>query len=101
MTGYIAKILQQFIHPTEKKPAHQHHQHVHPQYGTKVQLTEPEDKTLFLQPKDIKKLQQITGAMLYYERAVYFTFMTNLNELAYAQTNGTQATMRATEKLMD
>ena len=58
MTGYIAKILQQFIHPTEKIPAHQHHQHVHPQYGTKVQLTEPEDKTPLLQPKDITKLQK-------------------------------------------
>ena len=97
----MAKLLQQFLHTTPKIPENQTHQHVQPQYGTKVQFTEPEDKTLFLQPKDIKKLQQITGAMLYYERAVYFTFMTNLNELAYAQTNGTQATMRATEKLMD
>ena len=54
-----------------------------------------------LQPNDIIKLQQIIGAMLYYARVVYCTLMTTLNKLVSAQTNGTQATMRATENLMD
>ena len=101
MPGYIAKILQRFLHPTPKRPEHQPHQYVQPQYGTKVQLTESEDKTHLLQPKDITKLQQIIGMMLYYAMAVGGTLMYTLNELASEQANGTQTTLRATKKLMD
>ena len=59
--GYITKLLQRFLHPIPKKPEHQPHRHVHPQYGTKVHLTDPEDKTPLLQPADIAKLKQIIG----------------------------------------
>ena len=97
----MAKRFQRFLHPTPKRPYHQPYQHVQTQYGTKVQFTEPKDKTPLLQPKDIAKLQQITGAVLYYARAVYGTLITTLNKISYAQTNVTQATMRATENLMD
>ena len=99
--GYMAKLLQRFIHTTPKRPEHKPHQHVQPQYGTKAKFTEPEDKTPLLQPKDITKLQQIIGEMLYYARVVGGTLMITLNGLEYAQTNGTQENMYATEKLMD
>ena len=66
-----------------------------------MQLTEPEDKSTLLQPKNIIKLQQITRAILYYAGAVDGTLMTNLNKLAYTQANGTQGTMRATKTIMD
>ena len=66
-----------------------------------MQFTEPEDKLPLPQPKDINKLQQIIGAMLYYAREVYITLMNTINEPAYAQTNDTQGTMRATENLID
>ena len=101
MPGYMDKIIQWFLHLTNKIPKHQPHQHVQPQYVTKVQFTEPENKTPLLQPKDFTKLQQIIGAMLYYSRAVDGTLMTALNKLTYAQTNGTQVTMRATESFID
>ena len=101
MPGYIIKLLQRFLHPISKKPEHQPHRHVQPQYGTKVQLIDLEDKTPLLQLENITKLQQITGAVLYYARAVDGTLMTNLNELASAQSKGTQETMQATKKLMD
>ena len=77
--GYITKLLQHFLHPIPKKPEHQPHCHVQPQYGTKVQLTEPRDKTPFLQPDYITKIQQIIGAVLYYARAVGGTLMATLN----------------------
>ena len=101
MPGYVTRILQYFLHPIPKKLEHQPHCHVQPQYGTKVQLTEPRDKTPFLQPDYITKIQQIIGAVLYYARAVGGTLMATLNELASAQSKGTQATMQATKKLMD
>ena len=54
MPGYITKLIQSFLHPIPKKLEHQPHCHVQPQYGTKVQLTEPRDKTPLLQTDDIK-----------------------------------------------
>ena len=101
MTGYITKLLQRFSHPTPKKLEHQPHCHVNPQYGIKAQLKKPREKTPSLQPDDIKKTQQIIGAMLYYDRAVDGTLMYTLNELASAQSKGTQATMQATKNMME
>ena len=79
MPGYITKLLQHFLHPIPKKPENRPHYHVQPQYGTKVQLTDPRDKTPLLQPDDITKLQQIIGDLLYYARALYGTLMATLN----------------------
>ena len=101
MPGYITKLLQRFLHPIPKKPEHQPHCHVQPQYGTKVQLTDPGNETPLLQPDDITKIKQIIGDVLYYARDVDGTLMTTLNKLASAKSKGTQATMQATNKLMD
>ena len=66
-----------------------------------MQFTEPEYKSPLLQTKDITKLQQIIGEMIYYTRVSDGTLMATLGKMEFAQTNRTQATMRATEKLMD
>ena len=58
-------------------------------------------KTALMQPDDITKLQKIIGAVLYYARAVDGTLMATINELASAQSKGTQATMQANKNLMD
>ena len=79
MPGYITKLIQRFLHPIPKKPEHQPHFHIQPQYGTKVYLTEPVDETPLLKPDNITKLQQIIGAVLYYDRAMDGTLMTNHN----------------------
>ena len=63
MPGYITKLLQRFIHPIPNKPEHQTHRSVQPQYGTKMQLTYPEEETPLLQPDDITKLQKIIGVV--------------------------------------
>ena len=36
MSGYMAKVLQRFLHPIPKIPEHHPHQHFQPQYATKV-----------------------------------------------------------------
>ena len=101
MPGYITKLLQHFLHPIPKKPENRPHYHVQPQYGTKVQLTDPRDKTPLLQPDDITKLQQIIGDLLYYARALDDTLMATLNEMASVEYQGTQETMQATKKPME
>ena len=84
MPGYITKLLQWFSHPIPKKPEHQPHCHVQPQYVTKVHLTETRDKIPLLQPEDITKIQKIIETLLYYARDVDGTLMATLNELASA-----------------
>ena len=54
-----------------------------------------------LQPDGITKLQKIIGAVLYYSRDKDGTLMAILNELASAQSKGTQVTMQATKNVMD
>ena len=36
MSGYMAEVLQRFLHPIPKIPEHHPHQHFQPQYVTKV-----------------------------------------------------------------
>ena len=64
-------------------------------------MTEPRDKIPLLQSDDITEHQQIIGALLYYARAVDGTLTATLNELAYAQSKGTQETMQATKNIME
>ena len=101
MPGYITKLLQRFSHQIPKKPEHQPHCHVQPQYGTKVQLTETREKTTLLQPNNVTKLQKSIGALLYYARDMDGNLMATFNELASAKYKSTKATMQATKKLMD
>ena len=61
----------------------------------------PSDNTPLLQPNNKTKIQQRIGALLYYARAVDGTLMATHNELESPQSQGTQATMQATKKLMD
>jgi hypothetical protein len=54
MPGYIAKVLLKFQHPHPKHPEHQPAKHNLPQYGAKVQMTEPHDASPMLDATSIK-----------------------------------------------
>jgi hypothetical protein len=45
MPGYVARALTDFAHTTPSQKEHQPHCHNEPQYGTKLQLTDPPDMT--------------------------------------------------------
>jgi hypothetical protein len=53
-----------------------------PVYGAKTQYVENETTRPALSPKDINKLQQLTGTLLYYARAVDPTLIMPINVLA-------------------
>lgn len=101
MPGYIKKALERFEHRPPTRPQHSPYKYNRPQYGVKTQLTPPEDLTNPLNPKEIKRLQEIIGTLLYYGRAVDSTMLVALGTLASAQTKGTQATKRAANQLLD
>jgi hypothetical protein len=67
MPGYISQALHKFQHVHPDNPQHAPHQHKEPQYGTKVQLTDPADHSPALSKEGIKRLQQVIGTLLYYQ----------------------------------
>ena len=73
------------------RPENQPHKHTIPNYGAKVQLTEPKDTSNPLGPKDIKRLQEIIVSLLSYRRGVERTLMLTFNELASDQAHGKEA----------
>jgi hypothetical protein len=70
------------------------HKWTAPTYGATQQLTEPDDQTAALNSQQgIKRgVQQITGTLLYYARAVDPTMLVALGTIAAQQANDTEAT---------
>jgi hypothetical protein len=64
-------------------------------------MTAPPDDGTPLTPKEVTKLQQIIGTLLYYARAVDSTMLVALGTLASAQTKATTNTMKAANQLLD
>jgi hypothetical protein len=54
-----------------------------------------------LSDKDVNKLQQLTGTLLYYARAVYPTLLMPINVLASEQSNATEVTADKVIKLLN
>jgi hypothetical protein len=78
MPGYVQQALTDFAHPPPTRPEHQPHRHNEPQYGTKLQLTDPPDTTQPLTAAQNLDLQKLTGKFLYYARAVDPTMLVTL-----------------------
>jgi hypothetical protein len=94
MPGYVAAALTEFQHPEPTRLEHQPHRHNPPNYGQKIQLTDPIDTTDPLNESGKRRLQQITGKFLYYSRAVDPTMNVALSSLASQQSKATQQTAK-------
>jgi hypothetical protein len=101
MPGYAQNALQKFKHPHPKRNQHSPFPATTPQYGAKVQLTEPLDTSPAMTPESKHRLQQIIGTFLYYSRAVDPTMAVALSDLGSQQSKGTQKTMMALEQFLD
>ena len=66
-----------------------------PQYGQKVQIAKQEPEHNKLTDQEIKKLQRVIGAFLWYGRITDLTMLHALNSLASAQAKGTEETLEA------
>jgi hypothetical protein len=99
--NYVQEALLEFQHPVPTKPEHQPHRHNPPQFGSKIQMTEPVDTTESLDKAGILRLQQTTGKFLYYSRAVDPTMNAALSSLASQQANGTKQTAQDASKFLN
>jgi hypothetical protein len=91
----VAAALHKFQHAPPRQPCHAPSSYNKPQYGVKIQLTDPIDTTPSLTEPQTKRLQQVVGTFLFYARAVNSTMLLLLNALTAAQKKGTQATVQA------
>jgi hypothetical protein len=100
MSGYVDNVLKKFQHKNPKYPQHTPSKYVTPVYGTNTQST-TRDATPTLSMKQLTNIQNITGSLLYYSRAVYPTAIMPLNDIATEQTKATEKTQSAADKLLD
>ena len=100
MPGKVEAGLQRFEHKKPKQPIHAPSKYTAPQYGLKKQVKKV-DNTPPMDKEDRKKLEQVVGYFLYYERAIDPTMAHKLNVLATAITKGTKETMKNMEHFLD
>ena len=101
MPNYIQSELHKFQHPEPTRAQHAPHAWKRPEYGAQQQYTTPPDTTQVLQPDGIKRVQQITGTLLYYAKAVDSTLLVALGTISSQQAKATTATNRAVVQLLD
>ena len=100
MPGYIDKLLHKYQYQPNI-PQHSPYPCRPIQYGAKVQMATPDDKTEAIDQQGKTRVQQIVGSLLYYARAVDPTILPALNALASQQANPTQQTVQNLHQLLD
>ena len=90
--GYIEKVLLRFHHKAPSTPQHSLFQAPAMRYGKSTQRMLPDDETaLFYKPRT-KRIQQISGALLWYARMINNTMLKALNTIARKQSAPTELT---------
>jgi hypothetical protein len=101
MPGYIKSALRKYQHAAPARPEHAPHTWNPPIYGAKTQFVGDETISPALSDKDANKLQQLTGTLLYYVRAIYPTLTMPINVLASEQSKATEVTADKVIKLLN
>jgi hypothetical protein len=99
--GYIKAALHKYQHAAPARPLHAPHTWNPPLYGAKTQFVKDETISPALSDKDVNKLQQLTGTLLYYSRAVDPTLIMPINVLASEQSKATEVTADKVIKLLN
>ena len=100
MPNYVHKQLDRYQHKKPKSAQYAPHRWFLPSYG-KTPDTVIQDSSTPLNKKDTKLVQSISGAFLYYGRAVDPTILPALTDISSAQSSPTQHTMKACKMLID
>jgi hypothetical protein len=75
MPRNVTKALERFQHTPPHRHKHSPHAWTKPVYGTHPQLTSPVDDTALLPPNELTRIQEITGTLLCYARAIDSTML--------------------------
>jgi hypothetical protein len=94
MPDYVVNVLNKFQHDAPKHPQHTPSKYGTPIYGAKTQYA-TRDVTPLLSAKQCTNIQNITGSVFYYARAVYPMVIMPINDIATEQTKATEKTQAA------
>ena len=100
MPKYIVKALERFKVETPKRRQDSPHQHAIPTYGAKTQFAIENDASSEATVAEKKFVQQVTGTLLYYARAVDPTILVALSAIASQQAKPTRTTMGKVNQLL-
>jgi hypothetical protein len=100
MPGYVNNVLNKFQHDSPKTPQHTPPKYVTHVYGAKTQYA-TRDETPILSAKQCTTIQNITGSVLYYSRAVYPTVIMPLDDISTEQITATEKTQTSAGQLLD
>ena len=100
MPGYVRKQLDRYQHPKPSTAQYAPHCWSVPSYG-KIPDKVVIDKSTPLDKINTKLVQSISGAFLYYGRAVDPTILPALTDIASSQSSPTEHTLNACKMLMD
>ena len=103
MPEYVLNALQRLNHEFKVYPQFSPHQHAPVRYGLKgqQQFATSLDTSLGLSPTERRHLQSIVGTLLYYGRAIDYTILPALNDIARQQAKPTVTTMIRVRQLLD
>jgi hypothetical protein len=101
MPGYLSKAFVRFKHEIPHKKQNSPHPHIIPNYGAKVQFTEPEEDLPPLGKEETKFVQAVVGTLLYYGRVVNSMILMTLRSLTTKQTKPTAKTKGSVTQLLD
>ena len=101
MPGHIKKVLQRYKHEMPRRPQQSTHPVAQIKYGKAAQDPIQEDTTREASDKEILKVQQVIGSILYYSKAVNLTALMLLSTMATEQAIATEHTIETMEQLLD
>jgi hypothetical protein len=101
MKNYIRDLLLKVGHTPPAKPQLAPHKHRKITYGAKEQHTHVASPSPKLDPKGVKRVQEIVGALLFYGRAVDNKLLVAINAIGIQQATATEATNEAVATLLD
>ena len=99
MPGYITKVITRF-RPNMTRGAQSPAIYTPPSYGSRLPQTISVDNSPPLDAAAILELQQITGCMLYYARAVDYTMLPAVTAISSDQAHATAATLEDVNRLL-
>ena len=102
MPGYIDAVQKCFGHPDQTKPEHSPHKHWPITCSAREQYTnDDQDTSPKLDSKETTRVQVITGALLYYARAVDYKLLMTLSAITPHQAAPTENTLAEINKLLN
>ena len=101
MPGYVQAMLHKSQHEATGNATDALHAYNAPTYGKPNQAPLTIDDSPVLPAKEITRIQQVVGTLLYYARAIDSTMHVALGAIASAQMKGTKATAIAVTQLLN